>query len=329
MKTRYVAMTAAVIMLGNQCSPSFYYEDSGVEQVQQKEGAAEGAFRLACRGGQVSYDDPIVAPGVDNATHLHQFFGNLDTNENTTDDNIRFMYKGSTCQGGRLNASSYWVPALLDSATNQVVPIDVAIIYYKGEPHHSAGPVQPLPEGLRMITDKGRWLCGDATSETIAPNCSGQIQAVASFKFCWDGRLDSPDHRSHLADSYYDNGVERCPATHPTVIPRISYSILYNTAGMGPSQGFTLSSDHDPKMTGLPKGQVAPPGSTLHADYLFGWYRTDDRSGKTFSRVWYDNCLAGFKNCDFGDLGDGRRLKPWPKEATLQAPSPAPPPLPR
>jgi Domain of unknown function (DUF1996) len=329
MRVQFAAMTAAVMLSATQCT-QVQFLSNAPEASPQKEGTAEGAFRMACRGGHLSYDDPIVAPGVNNATHLHQFFGNLDTNENTTDENIRYMSRGSTCQGGRLNGTAYWVPALMDSATQQVVPIDVVIVYYKGEPHHTAGPVQPLPEGIRMISDDGSWSCDGAnSSDTIAANCAGQLLATVRFKFCWNGQLDSPDHRSHLASSYYENGVERCPPTHPTVIPRITYNIVYNTTGMGPSQGFTVASDHDPKMTGLSSGQVAPPGSTLHGDYLYGWYRTDNETGKSFARVWYDNCLAGFKNCDFGDLGDGRRLKPWPAEAKVQQPSPALPPLPR
>jgi hypothetical protein len=330
MKLRIAAMTAAMTLFAGQCSQNHLLNTAQQTPVSQKEGFAEGAFRMACRGGHLSYDDPIVHPGVNNAMHLHQFFGNLDTNELTTDENIRYMVKGSTCQGGRLNASAYWVPALMDDQTQQVIPIDVVIIYYKGEPHHSAGPVQPLPEGLRMITDDSRWSCdGVGSGDTIGAGCAGQLLATVRFKYCWNGQLDSPDHRSHLASSFYDqSGRERCPATHPTVIPRVTYNIVYNTSGMGPSEGYSLASDHDPMMTGLPRGEMAPRGSTMHGDYLYGWYRTDNETGKSFARVWYDNCLAGFKDCNFGDLGDGRQLKAWPAEADIQQATPAPPPLP-
>jgi Domain of unknown function (DUF1996) len=204
MKVRFAAMTAAAMLFAGQCSQSEFLNDSLPEPAQQKEGTTEGAFRMACRGGHLSYDDPIVAPGVDNATHLHQFFGNLDTSESTTDESIRYMVGGSTCQGGRLNGTAYWVPALTDATTQQVVPIDVVIVYYKGEPHHTAGPVQPLPEGIRMITDDSSWSCdGTSMGDTIGANCAGQLLATVRFKFCWNGQLDSPDHRSHLAASFW------------------------------------------------------------------------------------------------------------------------------
>ena len=189
--------------------------------------------------------------------------------------------------------------------------------------------MEPLREGLRIISDNGSWSCaGVSTGDIIAPKCSGALMASVDFRFCWNGQLDSPDHRSHLANSFYANGVERCPATHPTVIPRISYKITYNTAGLGPSSGYSLSSDHDSSMSKRPSGQVAPRGSTLHGDYMYGWYAIDTDTGKSFARVWYDNCLAGFKNCDFGDLGDSRRLRAWPDDATVQKATPAPAPLP-
>ena len=104
---------------------------------EQQAGQAEGAFRISCMGGQLSYDDPIVAPGKPNATHLHQYFGNANADAFTTSDNIFLTPDEPTCQGGTLNQSAYWLPALIDSSTNQIVPIDVAVVYYKGEPHLS------------------------------------------------------------------------------------------------------------------------------------------------------------------------------------------------
>ncbi len=321
MRFRMFAVGAAFAAAAGSCGP-IAQSDLITQPItvppDQEVGAAEGAFRLACRGGHLSHDDPIVAPGLDDATHLHQFFGNLGVDENTDDASLASEDDaGSTCQGGELNNTAYWVPALIDSTTDQVVPIETAIVYYKGEPHHTAGPVEPLPVGLRMISDDGSWSCG---GDVIGEDC-GELTGTVNFRWCWNGELDSADHRSHLAESSYQNGVERCPSTHPRVIPRISYKVQYDLGGMGPSSGFSLSSDHG-------DGQQAPGGSTMHGDYMYGWYRVDERTGTTFDRVWYRNCLDGFRNCDFGDLGDGRRLLAYPDEAVDQQPSPAPPPLP-
>lgn len=323
-------LTALLAIFAGQCAhQDELLLDEPEIPAEQTVGQAEGAFRISCMGGQLSYDDPIVAPGRPNATHLHQYFGNVDADAFTTSNNIALTAGEPTCQGGSLNQSAYWLPALIDTGTNQVVPIDVAVVYYKGEPHHEAGPVQPLPRGLKMISDDGTWSCdGQQKADTIMGGCTGQLTASINFKFCWNGELDSPDHRSHLANTFYDNGVERCPSTHPTVIPRVSYHVHYDATGMSDTSNFILSSDVDPMMTELPAGVQAPAGTTLHADYFYGWYRQDANTGKTFADVWYENCLLAFKDCTFGDLGDGRRLRAWPEGVAEQQAVPAPPPMP-
>jgi Domain of unknown function (DUF1996) len=299
---------------------------------EQVVGAAEGAFRIVCRGGHLNYDDPIVHPGQPNAMHLHQFFGNLSIDAATTSDNISENRAGSTCQGGALNDSAYWVPALVDGASEQVVPIESVTVYYKGEPHHTAGPVQALPPGLRMVVDDGNWACGETEPGPTIPACGGDqvLYNSINFNWCWNGELDSADHRSHLAPASRENdaGEERCPATHPTVIPRVSYNISYGNSTFASSDEFYLASDVDPMMNGGRDPDQVAPGSTSHADYMEGWRELDPDSGLTFSQVWHQNCLEGFKNCDFGDLGDGRRMLAFPEESVIQQPSPVGSPMP-
>ncbi len=72
----------------------------------------EGTFRIGCSFSHVNYDDAIVYPGNEGAAHLHMYFGNQDANYETTPENIRFS-SGSTCQGGPLNLSAYWIPTVL------------------------------------------------------------------------------------------------------------------------------------------------------------------------------------------------------------------------
>jgi Domain of unknown function (DUF1996) len=298
----------------------------------QEVGAAEGAFRLVCRGGHLNYDDPIVHPGEPNSTHLHQYFGNLSIDATTTSENIGESAAGSSCQGGALNDSAYWVPALIDGASQQVVPIESVTVYYKGEPHHTAGSVQALPAGLRMVVDDGNRTCGDTEPGSTIPACGADqvLHNVINFNWCWNGELDSDDHRSHLAPASRDNdaGEERCPSTHPTVIPRVSYNISYGNSTFAATDEFSLASDADPMMNGGRDPAQVAPGSTSHADYMEGWREIDPDTGLTFSQVWHRNCLEGFRNCDFGDLGDGRRLLAFPEESVIQQPSPAGSPMP-
>src|SRR6476659_152950 len=55
-----------------------------------------GAFRFMCGSGQLSYDDPIVYPGQPGKAHLHQFYGNMLADGNSTFDSLRAS-GDSTC----------------------------------------------------------------------------------------------------------------------------------------------------------------------------------------------------------------------------------------
>jgi hypothetical protein len=59
---------------------------------------------------------------------------------------------------------------------------------------------------------------------------------IVHFPQCWDGvRLDSPDHRSHVA---YPRG-DVCPSTHPVKLPHIKLYVRFPQSIGGP--GYVLS----------------------------------------------------------------------------------------
>src|SRR6478735_4922355 len=68
-----------------------------------------GGFRIDCAPSHNSFDDPIVWPGQAGRTHLHLFFGATQTNALTDVNNMQNL-NSSTCAGGSLNNSGYWVP---------------------------------------------------------------------------------------------------------------------------------------------------------------------------------------------------------------------------
>src|ERR1700712_3279273 len=76
-----------------------------------------GAFRTSCTVSHMNFDDPLVYPGQVGASHLHVFWGNSDTNANSTAASIASS-GGSTCAGGILNRPAYWAPAMGGTATN-------------------------------------------------------------------------------------------------------------------------------------------------------------------------------------------------------------------
>lgn len=259
-----------------------------------------GNFRTLCRPSHLAHDDPIVNPGT-NSAHLHLFFGNTAANRNSTYQTLRTTGQ-STCEGGPINRTGYWMPAMFDGQ-GRVVPPEGIIVYYKATA--SGGGVSfaqlqadirstvQAPNGLRMVTAPGQhmnWRCesGANSGTTIPSSCPAgdDLYASVSFPECWNGRdLDSPDHRSHMAYRSYVDGHLVCPATHPVLIPSISETFWWPDV-TGLSQ-WTLSSD-----------MGAARGSTLHADWFGAW------DNPTQTR-WHTNCLTGMENSNNGYLCDG------------------------
>jgi hypothetical protein len=82
----------------------------------------QGDFRTKCQPSHFAFDDPIVFPGQVGKSHLHVFFGNTLSSASSTAESLRTT-GNSTCRGGTVNRSSYWVPAMVDTTTNlPVVP---------------------------------------------------------------------------------------------------------------------------------------------------------------------------------------------------------------
>jgi hypothetical protein len=306
-----------------------------------------GAFRFICTAGQISFDDPIVFPGEPGRSHLHQFFGNTLANAHSTYESLRKTGQ-STCMNP-LNRSAYWMPAMLNGKGGVVRP-DFVSIYYKRRPstdpecRHIGRACVDLPRGLRfvfgydMVTDRkpsgaAYFNCqGPGSTEghypdivTAAKFCpvGAQLGAVIGAPTCWDGkRLDSPNHRDHVAYASYGNwGYERCPATHPYVIPGFTLGSWYTVDASldrsgewnGSRATWHLSSDEMPGNA----GPMERPGATFHADWFGAW---DDK----VMAMWTANCIDKLLNCSGGDLGNGRQMKQSPGFAWKAKPHVAP-----
>jgi Domain of unknown function (DUF1996)/GDSL-like Lipase/Acylhydrolase family len=262
-----------------------------------------GAFRFLCHASHNAYDDPIVYPGKPGASHLHTFFGNTKANAHSTYESLRKEGNG-TCDGGPLNRSAYWVPAMMNGKGQVVMP-DYITVYYKALPG-----TRDLPRGLRMLFGhdmatgafadpygpKSVWVCQGAASETIPANCppGQQITGRLNTPDCWDGKnLDSPNHRSHMAYSTQWS-KQVCPPSHPVRLPQFSIAAFYTTDADLPR--WHLSSDRMPGMA--PRA----PGTTFHSDWFGAW---DDPT----MAAWMANCINKKLSCVAGELGDGRQLK--------------------
>lgn len=264
-----------------------------------KANVPDAAFRINCAPSHMSNDDPMVYPNQEAATHSHTFFGNTSVKYDS--DLMTLSEVGnSTCHGGIMNRSGYWVPTVIDTATNTpIVPTNIQV-YYKS---HAYGNIIAPPKGLRMIAGSAKatkdnpqgteWAvnhafkCNGSGKGRFIPACSGVMSYELNFPECWDGdNLDSPNHQDHMAfASYYDG----CPASHPKRIPKITFNVMYDASEKGTST-WRLASDNYSNGEG---------GYSIHGDWVNGW-------SESHLQEAIDNCINAGKDCHSHLIGDGR-----------------------
>ena len=301
--------------------------------------ATQGAFRILCSVSHFAYEDPIIRPDQPGGSHLHMFWGNTNASAftnttvpgNPSDPNDLLNHGGSTCQGGALNRSAYWMPALVSGpadANRQIALPKVVLLYYKS---HRATEVNPLPAGIQLLVGNVNaggsvndsfagehalhWGCYDPSrGQTVAPllgvipgtngtaPCAAgrDIQATIQFPQCLavdgGGRpvLTSPDFVSHTLQIPNN---DPCPSSHPYRVPQISYLVRWENPGAAEVANWRLSSDRN---ADAPTGQVPFPGGSLHGDWLGGW--NDDAI-----QLWTDGCFDpggnNPRNCSLGQTG--------------------------
>ncbi len=180
-------------------------------------------FLVVCGSSHVASVDPIVSPGTTSA-HEHEFFGNKTTAANST---YASMLAGATTCSTVDDTAGYWTPTLLRTDGSRV-RADSMLVYYYGS--ILGRDIQPFPANLKMVSDQSSFVSGSNDTLRVV------------FPSCWDGfRLDSLDHRSHMA--FPMNGL--CPASHPVTVPRMVERFRYNVdvRGMRLSSG-TLATGH-------------------------------------------------------------------------------------
>jgi hypothetical protein len=213
---------------------------------------------VPCGFSHRSHDDPIVYPRQPGRSHHHTFFGNRSTNAFSTPASLRGH--GRTTCGLPADTSAYWAPTLF-VGRKAVRPVVLVATYTR----QTSAPVEPFPAGLKTVAGDPTartaqssqvtfWSCAFTPGRRAStiPTCPGirrVLQLDVNFPNCWDGkRLDSADHRSHMA--YSSGGA--CPGSHPVGVPSLALQISYPVAG-GPSAK-------------LSSGRFA-----AHADFVNAW----------------------------------------------------------
>ena len=288
-------------------TPAIGYSTLRVKPATELPLATGGAFRIVCTPSHMSNDDPLVFQNQQGAAHHHTFYGNTSTNYASDVANMAII-GNSTCKGGLANRSSYWVPSMIDTATNKAIVPQLAIFYYKTG-RTPAGLINVPPPGLRMLTGNGKatsaldskanYTCLGRTPaygwKRSIPVCNmGEtMQMKVEFPQCWDGiNLDSPDHKAHMAfTNRFLTTANKCPTTHPVAIPDISVNFNYKTVYGVDMSHWRLSSDN----------YVGLGGYSAHADWVNGWNATIMQSIVT-------NCLNKGVDCHASLLGNGTMI---------------------
>jgi Domain of unknown function (DUF1996) len=253
---------------------------------------SEAVWSVKCAVTHSAPDDPIVFPAQPGQSHLHDFFGNVSVDANSTTRTL--ANAGSSCIHGmdQVDHAAYWTPALLNGGRPVASsPADLRIDAYYMVLDKPV-PVQPMPFGLRMIAGDSKaqapqptkivhYNCiklpngGQVTSDSAAmPTCpaGSYVSAKIVFPGCWDGKnLDSADHKSHMAYPVRN----ACPASHPVRLPTLGIRLRWKMAEALPAGRLSLSSG----------GQYS-----MHADFWNTWSPP--------AMQWLvTNCLNAIRNC--------------------------------
>lgn len=171
--------------------------------------------------------------------------------------------------------------------------------------------------GYDCVVTDGSGVSYTGTQHTIAAivatgKCpvGAWLRVFITLPDCWNGYLDTADHRSHMvnADGAGVNGRRACPADHPYNIPEIAEQAFFRTDANFAAGKWMLSCD---------MGLV--PGTCLHFDYWEAW-------SPVVKNLWQTGCINLRLSCNVGELGNGHTLAgmsqtpPWPNHVTVPIP---------
>ena len=221
-------------------------------------GGGRGYFAVVCGFSHRNQDDPIVFFNQPGRSHDHTYFGNEATKGEL--DARRAPRLGrddvpAARRHGRLLGSDALRRGPGDPTARRDRLLHSAHARARAGLSRRTSRSSRAPR--RRARRRGRGSrTGAAADGAFASRrdpdlrSASSLRLVVNFPNCWDGsRLDSADHKSHLA--YSTNGV--CPSTHPAEVPALTLEVYYGVAG-GPTAELASGGDF-----------------SGHADFMNAW----------------------------------------------------------
>jgi hypothetical protein len=278
-QVRFALMLMVGVAAAAACVVTLLWWKAPVASGQEETVPNEESFVVKCDFSHRDQVDPIVDFGKATSFHMHDFFGNTTTDENSTYQTLRAG--GTNCDDPQ-DTAAYWTPTVswTDSSGPRELTASITRFYYRLGGKSPNVPVNPHPaldtngdgqldDGLKIVTVQGKnveWRCMNTGEWSTKPpsRCSnGKLVVRIKFPDCLqvdaNGRplLDSADHRSHMVDSVRPENAlkDKCPSTHPYPVPMLQTNIEFPIPP-GTRGKVTLSS-----------GEY----TTMHADFFNAW----------------------------------------------------------
>lgn len=308
-----------LVDISKNMRPSMGFDSVRIQPTSEVAPNSGGEFRISCAISHMNNDDAIIYPLQQGAAHHHTYFGNTSVNYKSDLNNLGAV-GNSTCSGGIMNRSAYWVPSMINTETNApIAPNGNVLVYYKSGAIDGT-LIKAPPKGLRMIAGDAKatndsvynhygFTCHPGPNSTrnnwprtaalpTGPNCQTGDDLMLSVIFpqCWDGKnLDSPNHKDHMA--YVSHRTDKlpnfyCPATHPVALPEITVNVHHTVTADDKLNKWRLASDNYAF-----NGSNA--GYSAHSDYVEGWDRV------ALEGI-IKNCINAKKDAHAHLLCDGR-----------------------
>jgi uncharacterized protein DUF1996 len=222
--------------------------------------------------------DPIVAPGIQQSAHLHDFYGRQDISDYMFaaapwppvpghENDPGYIPKGSSCRTYG-DWAGYWFPTPKLNGAN-ILSGELQSTWTS--PAGSSVAVPPF--GMAFVADNThlRWTCGDLDGPGYAApvDCTGlgTVTAELTFPNCWDGanRIGNDYFPAGIKPTHFTYG-DFCPASHPTRI-----------AQLVTRQHFIDPANGQPLVNPLDAGGnvvlsfASGAANTYHGDFLNSW----------------------------------------------------------